>query len=198
MQVLAAALPVATSVNALHDKSKHLTQEAKDYKAFVANFLHNYPLLSAKERIRQQPYRIDFIHHEAIALATALKENKSRAKAVTSLKRKYGLDIELVVNNDGRDLDNVLKLFIDCIAAFVGFNDNQIIKIVARKVVNYEITPYMYVVVYEEDINWHAGLLSEQARIQRELDHMYDEDYYYDKFKETEGCYAETNNAYGA
>jgi Holliday junction resolvase RusA-like endonuclease len=189
MIVLAASLPVATSVNALHDRSKRLTPEAREYKTLIATLLHYYPLLSEKERHKFDPYFILYQNNEQIKIARSLIGNKSKSKAVLAMHKKYAMDILLVVDNEGRDLDNVLKLFIDCISEFLGFNDNRVIRIHSKKLVDKTVPPHMEVIVRHEDVNWHSGILMEQAKMELDLDHMYDENYNYERFKESENIF---------
>ena len=196
MIILAASLPVATSVNALHDKAKRLTPEARAYKELLSSLLGYYHLLSEKEKRKFDPYFVLYQNEDAIKVARSLIGNKSKAKSILALHKKYAMDILLVVDNESRDLDNVLKLFIDCISDFLGFNDNKVIRIHSKKLVDKTVPCHMEVIVRHEEVRWHSGILMEQARIELELDTMYDENYNYDKFKENDGCYAETNNIY--
>lgn len=48
-------------------------------------------------------------------------------------KDKIKLDIEFGFSNMGSDIDNPLKMFIDCLSKKYGFNDNRIMKLEVTK-----------------------------------------------------------------
>jgi Holliday junction resolvase RusA-like endonuclease len=171
MQILAARLPMAVSVNALYDRSKRLTADAREYRQQVMMLLHSQCGEIDQEHL--PPYFVEYKNEREIALARSLVGNKSRSKAIKAQKKTYCLKTQVVFGREGADLDNIHKLLQDVVSDFLGFNDSRVIKIVKEKLVIPTVTPHIDIVVEHIEVNWHDGLLLWSARQERNLDLLY-------------------------
>ncbi len=182
--ILNAFLPVATSVNAMHDSKNRLTPAARAYRAYCTTILTDYK--NSRYKSQYSPFYVFYQDDEAIAVARALKETKSKAKAVRAMHKKYCMEVLVVYGSELRDLDNQYKLMQDTVADFLCFNDRRVIKIVQLKEVDATVPPHVELTVRLEDSQWPSGWLMEQAKLELQAAKFY-EDYNYEQFLKEDG-----------
>lgn len=159
--IIIARLPLSTSVNSLYSNTryggKRLSDDAVDW-IDQASKVMNYTTDKT-----DGPYKCFYKNTERLADIRSLIGNKSKKKEVLARYKFYRMEVVVTTPDMRRDLDNFQKLLQDFMAQWIGFNDNRVMEIKQKHVIDAQQVSNIQVVIrefdrimYEPDelINW--------------------------------------------